>query len=510
MPDNPLAPAWLHAPQDANAFAPDVWPPSLTRDADGVARIAGVRVDELARDYGTPLYVLDEEYVRDTAHRVRSAFTEAFERVGSTAEAYYAGKAFLTTDVARWVTEADLRIDVASGGELAVALAAGVNPARLGFHGNNKSAAELDRAVGVGVGTVVIDSEQEVERVAAAASAHGRTQRVRLRVRTGVHAHTHEFLATAHEDQKFGVALDDVERIVADIRSHDGLEFVGLHAHIGSQIFGSDGFAESAARLLQVHARLLSGGPVPELNLGGGFGIAYTTADRAEEIETLAERIAQVVAAACEDANVPVPIVCFEPGRAIVGRAGITLYTVGTTKAVTLDAAGTAAQRLYVSVDGGMSDNARPALYGADYSARIVGRTSAADPALVRVAGKHCESGDIVVDAEYLPGDVAPDDLLALAATGAYCWSLSSNYNYLPRPAVVAVRDGEARAIVRGETIDDLLSRDLGARHSAATAHPPARDADAPGPLARAGHHPAGLGGAAGEGHARHEAQEEQ
>nr|WP_205864992.1 diaminopimelate decarboxylase [Planctomonas sp. JC2975] len=504
-----MAPAWLRSPQDANDFAPDVWPPSLTRDPDGVATIAGVRVDELAREFGTPLYVLDEEYVRETARRVRSAFADAFERVGSTAEVYYAGKAFLTTDVARWVTEAGLRIDVASGGELAVALAAGVDPARLGFHGNNKSAAELDRAVGIGVGTVVIDSEQEVARVAAAASAHGRTQRVRLRVRTGVHAHTHDFLATAHEDQKFGVALDDVERIVADIRSRDGLEFVGLHAHIGSQIFGSDGFAESAARLLQVHARLLSGGAVPELNLGGGFGIAYTTADEAEQIESLAESIAQVVAAACEEANVPVPIVCFEPGRAIVGRAGITLYTVGTTKAVTLDAAGAAAKRLYVSVDGGMSDNARPALYGADYSARIVGRTSAADPVLVRVAGKHCESGDIVVDAEYLPGDVAPDDLLALAATGAYCWSLSSNYNYLPRPAVVAVRDGAARAIVRGETIDDLLARDLGARHSTATAFPPVREADVPGPLARAGHHPGGPGAAPDGGHARHEAKEE-
>ena len=509
-PANPLAPAWLHAPKDANAFAPGVWPTGLHRDSDGVAVLSGVRVAELAQKYGTPLYVVDETQVRDSARRVRAAFVNAFERVGTTAEVYYAGKAFLTTDVARWVTEADLRIDVASGGELAVALAAGVDAARLGFHGNNKSAAELDRAVGAGVGTIVIDSAQEIERVASAAVAHGRVQRVRLRVRTGVHAHTHDFLATAHEDQKFGVGLDEVESLVAGIRSHRSLEFVGLHAHIGSQIFGTEGFAESAARLVEVHARLLSGGPVPELNLGGGFGIAYTSADRATPIEELAQGIAHVLAAACEDVNIPVPIVCFEPGRLIVGGAGITLYTVGTTKSVALDVRGTggdtvdggadgsgsagagadaaasSASRLYVSVDGGMSDNARPALYGADYSTRIVGRISDAAATLVRVAGKHCESGDIVVDADYLPGDVRPGDLLAVAATGAYCWSLSSNYNYLPRPAVVAVNEGESRVIVRGETIDDLLARDLGARHSAAVSAVPGRDADAPGPLARA------------------------
>jgi diaminopimelate decarboxylase len=273
---------------------------------------------------------------------------------------------------------------------------------------------------------------------------------------------------------------------VADIRSHPSLEFVGLHCHIGSQIFGADGFAESASRLVAVHARLLDGGPVPELNLGGGFGIAYTSADRPDRIEDLAQRIAQVLAAECELLHIPVPIVAFEPGRYIVGPAGLTLYSVGTTKPVTLDASGSTAQRLYVSVDGGMSDNARPALYGADYSARIVGRLSEAEPVLVRVAGKHCESGDIVVDADYLPGDVAEGDVLAVAATGAYCWSLSSNYNYLPRPAVVAVRDGESRAIVRGETVEDLLARDLGSRHATSAPATTIRDLDAPGPLARA------------------------
>jgi diaminopimelate decarboxylase len=467
--ENPLAPEWLRVPGDVDGFAAQVWPTGIRRDSDGVTVIGGVRVTDLAAHHGTPLYVLDEGEVRARARRVRDALDGAFQRIGSRAQVYYAGKAFLSIELVRWMVEAGLRIDVASGGELAVALAAGIDPALIGMHGNNKSWAELDRAARVGVGTVVIDSEQEIERVAAAASAHGRVQRVRLRVRSGVHAHTHDFLATAHEDQKFGVSLSRTEELVARIRAFDSMEFVGLHCHIGSQIFGADGFAESAARLIAVHARLLAGGPVPELNLGGGFGIAYTSADDPDEIERIATRIADTVAAECARAGIAVPVVAFEPGRWIVGPAGVTLYTVGTTKAVDLEVGGTAAQRLYVSIDGGMSDNARPALYGADYAARVVGRTSEAAPVLVRVAGKHCESGDIVVDADYLPGDVAPGDLLAVAATGAYCWSLASNYNLQPRPAVVAVRDGAHRVLVRGESEHDLLARDAGERGATAT-----------------------------------------
>jgi diaminopimelate decarboxylase len=291
---------------------------------------------------------------------------------------------------------------------------------------------------------------------------------VRLRVNSGVHAHTHEFLATSHEDQKFGVPLDQVETLVAAIRAEESLVFLGLHCHIGSQILSADGFAESATRLLAVHARLLQSGEVPELNLGGGFGIAYTSADEPAVLTEIAERIAAAVASECARLAIGVPAVAFEPGRYIIGPAGLTIYTVGTTKPVAVtvedaaDGAATTATRLYVSVDGGMSDNVRTALYGAEYSARIASRASAASPALARVAGKHCESGDIVVDAEYLPADVAPGDLLAVPATGAYCWSLSSNYNYLPRPAVVAVRDGSAMVIVRGESEDDLLAHDVG------------------------------------------------
>ena len=458
MSVNPLAPEWLQHPADANALAPSVWSRSATRTPEGVLEIAGRTATSLVEEFGTPLFVLDEADARTRAREARESFDRELARVGSSAKVYYAGKAFLTMQVAAWMIEAGLNIDVCSGGELAVALAAGVDPARLGLHGNNKSVAEIDRAVGVGIGAVVIDSLIEIERVAAAAAQHGRVQPVRLRVNSGVHAHTHEYLATAREDQKFGITLADAPAAVARIRSFSSLDFLGLHSHIGSQIFESEGFAEAARRLFEVHAQLLTTGPVPELNFGGGFGIAYTSADEALPVAEMARRFADIVSERAAALGIPVPIIAVEPGRAIIGPSTTTLYEVGTIKDVIVGDA----VRKYVSIDGGMSDNARPALYGADYSARIASRSSNADPALVRVAGKHCESGDIVVQAEYLPGDVAPGDLLAVPATGAYCWALASNYNYLARPPVVAVRDGRARVLVRGETEADLLARDTG------------------------------------------------
>lgn len=461
----PALPAWLDVPSDPNDLASGVWPTDAERNAAGELVIGGVAASALARAYGTPLYVLDESEVRAHALRAREAFTAAAARHGVNTRVYYAGKAFLSTEVVRWVTDAGLAVDVASGGELAVALAAGADPARIGVHGNNKSVAELERAVAVGVGSIVLDSFQEIERVAAVADAAGVVQPVLIRVNSGVHAETHDFLATAHEDQKFGFTLADAARAAARVRELSGVQLIGLHCHIGSQIFGTAGFAESAARIVGLYATLLADCP-PEaagdlrvLNLGGGFGIAYTRVDQPTAIEDLADGIVDAVAAECAARGIRMPTLAFEPGRSIVGQAGITLYTVGTTKPVALDER---LERLYVSVDGGMSDNARPALYGAQYSARLASRVSDAAPQLVRVVGKHCESGDIVVDAEYLPADVTPGDLLAVPATGAYCFSLASNYNYLPRPAVVAVRDGRSRVIVRGETIDDLLARDAG------------------------------------------------
>ena len=463
MSVNPLAPSWLGDPADAHDLAPQLWPATARRDGAGALSIGGVSAVDLAAHYGTPLYVVDEADARDRASRTLSAFTSAAQRHGTTATVYYAGKAFLSAEVARWMTAAGLNLDVASGGELAVALAAGVEPARLGLHGNNKSVAEIDRAVSVGVGAIVIDSLLEIERVAAAAREHGRVQAVRLRINSGVHAHTHEYLATAREDQKFGIPLGEASGAVAQIRAHESLRFLGLHSHIGSQILVVDGFLEAARRLLALHAELLAGGDVPELNLGGGFGIAYVDTDEAPAIEHVADALVAAVDEVRRELGIPMPHLAVEPGRSIIGPAGVTLYTVGTTKdvVVSLDESGEqTAVRRYVSIDGGMSDNARPALYGADYSVRLASRMSSAEPVLVRLAGKHCESGDIVVQADYLPGDVAPDDLVAVPATGAYCFSLASNYNYLTRPAVVAVRDGEHRVIVHGETVDDLLRRD--------------------------------------------------
>jgi diaminopimelate decarboxylase len=459
MNNNQLAPAWLEKPKDVNAFAPGIWPKSFTREADGNVSIGGNAVGDLVAQFGSPLYVLDKTEFFDRANQIIKAFSVAAAKRETTSKIYYAGKAFLSTEVVRWVDELGMNVDVSSGGELAVALAGGIDPKRIGLHGNNKSHSEIGKAVSAGVGVIVIDSDIEIERIASAAGAQDRIQPVRLRVNSGVHAHTHEYLATAREDQKFGIAMADVPSLVEKIRSHKHLQFLGLHSHIGSQIFAVEGFVEAAKRLVSLQAELLKGGPVPEMNLGGGFGVAYTPADKPLEIEDVAKAITDAVADECAKFGIPIPVLAYEPGRAIVGPSGITLYNVGTTKDVLVGE--DAEVRKYVSIDGGMSDNARPALYGADYSVSLASRESKAAPALSRVVGKHCESGDIVVKDAYLPEDVAPNDLLAVATTGAYCFSLASNYNYLARAAVVAVSNGKVDLIVRSETEEDLLARDV-------------------------------------------------
>lgn len=458
---NPLAPKWLEE-RDLGALDPKIWPRTAKRNAQGEIEIGGVGVRELIRRHGSPLYVVDQEDFEARLMQTKRAFTEAAQRNGTSAKLYYASKALLTSDVVRWVDQAGLSIDVSTGGELAVALAAGIPGERIGLHGNNKSLVEIGRAISAGVGAIVIDSELEIERIASVATAQGKTQAVRLRVNSGVHAHTHEYLATAREDQKFGIAISDVPDLVAKIRSHSHLRFLGLHSHIGSQIFVVDGFIAAAERLLDLHAELLRGGEVPELNLGGGFGISYTHADRPMDIVEMADRITAAVAQKCQQLGIAIPKLAFEPGRTIAGPAGVTLYSVGTIKDVLVSDSGAAATRKYVSVDGGMSDNARPALYEAEYSVALASRTSNATPSLSRVVGKHCESGDIVVRHDYLPSDVAVNDLLAVPATGAYCFSLSSNYNFLTRPAVVAVKAGSTKVLIKAETEQDLLSRDMG------------------------------------------------
>ena len=456
---NPLQPNWL---TQVSEFGNDIWPTGAKRNKFGELEINGVGCSELVRKFGSPLYVVDQSEFENRLVRVRNAFESAAKKASTSTKLYYASKALLTADVARWAATAGYSIDVSTGGELAVVLAAGIPGSQIGLHGNNKSLVEIGRAVSNDVSAIVIDSEIEIERIAAAAGAQDKIQPVRLRVNTGVHAHTHEYLATAREDQKFGIAISDAASLVEKIRSHSHLKFLGLHCHIGSQIFGVDGFIASAVRMLDLHATLLSAGDIPELNLGGGFGIAYVEGDQPLPIEQVAESIITAVKQRCEELSISVPKLAFEPGRIIAGPAGVTLYTVGTTKDVLVSDKGPDALRKYVSVDGGMSDNSRPALYEADYSATLASRPVEGPVVLSRVVGKHCESGDIVVRHALLPEDIQVNDLLAVAATGAYCYSLSSNYNYLPRPAMVAVKDGKAKPLIRAENEQDLLSKDMG------------------------------------------------
>ncbi|MDQ0755838.1 diaminopimelate decarboxylase [Arthrobacter sp. B3I4] len=476
---SPLAPDWLEVPADLNVLHEPMWAAGVARDGSGELALDGIPVSELQQRFGTPLFVMSETDFRARARAFQDAFNEAFADICGGVDVYYAGKSFLCTAVVRWVEEEGLRLDTASGGELAVAARAGIPGAAVALHGNNKSDGEIHRALDMKLGRIVVDSLAELERVAAIAAHRGDTAKVMLRLTPGVHAHTHEFIATAHEDQKFGLSmagdstdqagLSAAEEAVAAAAGHDSIELLGLHCHIGSQIFEPDGFALAAEKLLDFLAAMQAKYSIvlPELDLGGGYGIAYTPADTPRPPAVIAQAMAAVVRAKVAELGITAPRISIEPGRAIVGPSAFTLYEVGTCKTVRVDAPEPAQEnvtypRRYVSVDGGMSDNARPVLYDADYSAILASRASGAAPQLSRVVGKHCESGDIVVRDVYLPEDVAAGDLLAVPGTGAYCWALSSNYNYLARPGVVAVRDGSARLIVRGETEQDLLNRDMG------------------------------------------------
>lgn len=447
-------PSWLREPGDPNALVQHLWS-STAAKLDGVLEVGGVRLTDLVAVHGSPAYVLDEADFRARA----AAFRDGFDDF----DVFYAGKAFLCTTVARWIHEEGLHLDVCTGGELAVAERAGFPMEKVGFHGNNKSVAELERAVRLGVGRIIVDSFHEIERLSAVTAGAGREVGVMVRVTAGVEAHTHEYIATAHEDQKFGFSITAGDALEAVRRVHEapGLRLLGLHSHIGSQIFDPSGFEVAARRVLALHARVATelGVEMPEMDLGGGFGIAYTTQDDPADPADLAAGMREIVEHECRALGIARPALSIEPGRAIVGPSMCTVYSVGTVKQVRLDGG---ARRTYVSVDGGMSDNVRTALYDADYSCTVANRASDAAPVLARVVGKHCEAGDIVVKDEFLPGDVVPGDLVAVPATGAYCRSLASNYNHVLRPPVIAVRDGVARVVVRRETEDDLLATDVG------------------------------------------------
>jgi diaminopimelate decarboxylase len=442
------------APPDLTVLNPRIWSANVARQGSEVA-VAGLPASQLAAEHGTPLFVLDTEDLRQRARTYATAFTGG--------DVYYAGKAFLCTTVARLLAEEGLGIDVCTSGELAVALRAGVDPQRLALHGNNKSVAELRLAVESGVGRIVLDSHTEIDRLAQLAAEAGVRQRVLIRVTVGVEAHTHAFIATAHEDQKFGFSLAAGQAAAAATRvlGHPQLELVGLHSHIGSQIFDTGGFEVAAHRVVGLLATIRDehGLELPEIDLGGGQGIAYVDGDDPQPAAEVAARLRKIVERECEMAGLAVPRLSVEPGRAIIGPSMLTLYEVGTVKPVVLDG-GTV--RSYVSVDGGMSDNIRTALYAADYTVVLANRISDAPPQLSRVVGKHCESGDIVVRDCWLPADLAPGDLLAVAATGAYCFAMSSNYNRMPRPPVVAVTGSRSEVIVRRETLEQLMANDVG------------------------------------------------
>jgi diaminopimelate decarboxylase len=442
----------LRPPVDLTTLAPAVWPRGAARGPDGALTIGGVDVRDLAAQYGTPAYICDEADFRSRCRDFATGFADF--------DVHYAAKAFCASTVLRWVAEEGLGLDVCTGGELAVAQRAGFPVDRIAMHGNNKSVPELERALDAGVGRIVVDSFAEIARLAWVAEQRGRVQPVLVRATVGVEAHTHEFIATAHEDQKFGFSLASgaAFEAVRRVLGHPSLQLVGLHSHIGSQIFDTSGFEISARRAVALLARIRDelGAELGFLDLGGGFGIAYTVADDPLDTSAVAVGLRDIVYRECAAAGLTPPRLAVEPGRAIAGPGTVTLYEVGTVKDVD-------GIRSYVSVDGGMSDNIRTALYDAVYTCTLASRCSEAEPQLARVVGKHCESGDIVVRDTWLPADLAPGDLIAVAATGAYCRSMANNYNHVPRPPVVATVDGAARLILRRETEDDLLRLDVSA-----------------------------------------------
>ena len=412
-------------------------PDSSVVAPDGRLSVGGCDVINLAAEYGTPLFAYDEAHLRARCREAVSAFPGG---------AAYATKAFMCTAMARLAHDEGMTLDVATGGELHIALAAGVPADRLVFHGNNKSVAELRMALKAEVRRIVIDSFDEIERLEQLVAAGLPRPSVLIRVNPGVEAHTHEYLQTGVHDSKFGISIADDNAMLAINRVRASFNFAGIHAHVGSQVFDVQSF-EKAIGVLGVFVAPLD---VEELSIGGGLGVAYVKGETAPTITEWGEAVGRAVAEAGIEAKITA-----EPGRAIVAQAAITLYTVGTIKKIP-------GVRTYVSVDGGMSDNPRPVLYGSGYEAFLPRATNADRPMHIRVVGKHCESGDVVVWDGTVPDNLAVGDILATPVTGAYGHSMGSNYNMVVRPPVVFVRDGEATKVVRRETYDDLLVRDLG------------------------------------------------
>ena len=446
---------------EVNRLNKSIWPANATVDEkSGELILGGSTISELIAEHGTPAFILDEVDFRARAKKFRDAMHKFF---GAEAKVYYASKAFTSIATCKWLAEDGLNLDVCTDGELAVALAAKFPANRIELHGNNKSLSEIEEAIKVGVRYIVADSLIELDRINAIAGRLGKKQPVLIRLTPGISAHTHESIATAHEDVKFGFSIASGAAMLAAVTAinaeHISLE--GVHCHIGSQIFDDAGFIIAIERLVKFIAEVKKTHNIElhHLDFGGGFGIAYVESDDPMDVEKVLEKIYEALVTSCKKSEISLPTIAIEPGRAIVGPSMVTLYQVGTVKDVVLEDGKT---RTYISVDGGMSDNIRPSLYGAEYSALLATRTSTAPLVSSRLVGKHCESGDIIIRDIALPSDIVPGDVLAIPATGAYGRSMASNYNHVLRPPVIAVRDGKSKTIIRREKISDLLALEEG------------------------------------------------
>ncbi|MET9768509.1 diaminopimelate decarboxylase [Streptomyces sp. NPDC006415] len=427
-----------------------VWPASTARLPQGHVSVGGVSLADIADRFDTPAYVLDEEEIRARCRTYRAAFPQA--------DVVYAAKAFLSRAMVRWIDEEGLGLDVCSAGELELAVTAGFPPERMVLHGNAKTPRDIETALRLGVGRIVVDSPSEIARIAALVGPAGR-QKVMVRVVPGISAGGHEKIRTGTDGQKFGLSLTDgsARHAIARVLGQHQLELTGLHCHIGSQITDVKPYLVAVRRMVGLMARVREshGVTFPELDLGGGHGIAYRPGEPALDLTALARRLDAELSASCAAAGLPAPRLAVEPGRAIAARAGVALYRVLAVKHT--------GPTLFVAVDGGMSDNPRPALYGARYAPRLIGRPAVAEPVTATVVGRHCEAGDVLASDVLLPGDVRPGDVLAVPVAGAYQVSMASAYNLVGRPPVVAVHDGTARLLIRRETQEDFRRRDIGA-----------------------------------------------
>ncbi|MFC9818222.1 diaminopimelate decarboxylase [Streptomyces virginiae] len=433
----------------AGAGELSVWPASTTRLRHGDVAVGGVSLAEIADRFDTPAYVLDEGEVRERCRTYREALPGA--------DVLYAAKAFLCRAMVCWVEEEGLGLDVCSAGELELAVTAGFPPERIVLHGNAKSPRDIEAALRLGVGRIVIDGPSEIARIAAAVGPEGH-QKVMVRVVPGVSAGGHEKIRTGTEDQKFGLSLTDgsAQEAIARILGQHQLELTGLHCHIGSQVTEVEPYLVALRRMvgLMVLVRDTHGIVLPELDMGGGHGIAYRPGESALDLTALARGLHAELGDSCAAAGLAVPRLLIEPGRAVAGPAGVALYRVLAVKHT--------GEKVFVAVDGGMSDNPRPALYGVRYAPRLIGRHSTADARTATVVGRHCEAGDVLAADVALPGDIRPGDLLAVPVAGAYQISMASGYNLVGRPPVIAVHAGTSRVLVRRETLEDLRSRDVG------------------------------------------------